>query len=57
MMVEGYERVMPPLRSDFERVKFGETVLELEEVLHIQRAGIYCLKIGRKFFVTMYIGT
>uniref|UniRef100_A0A158Q8E8 Ubiquitin-like domain-containing protein n=1 Tax=Elaeophora elaphi TaxID=1147741 RepID=A0A158Q8E8_9BILA len=32
------ERVMPPLRSDFERAKFGETVLELEEVLHIHRA-------------------
>lgn len=40
MMVEGYERVMPPLRNDFERTKFGETVLELEEVLHISRAGI-----------------
>uniref|UniRef100_A0A1I7VFW5 Ubiquitin-like domain-containing protein n=1 Tax=Loa loa TaxID=7209 RepID=A0A1I7VFW5_LOALO len=40
MMVDGYERVMPPLRSDFERTKFGETVLELEEVLHIHRADL-----------------
>ncbi|KAM3725084.1 Large proline-rich protein [Dirofilaria immitis] len=40
MTVEGYERVMPPLRSDFERTKFGETVLELEEVLHIHRADL-----------------
>uniref|UniRef100_A0A915Q5Y2 Ubiquitin-like domain-containing protein n=1 Tax=Setaria digitata TaxID=48799 RepID=A0A915Q5Y2_9BILA len=40
MTVEGYERVMPPLRSDFERAKFGETVLELEEVLHIHRADL-----------------
>ncbi|CAG9538151.1 unnamed protein product [Cercopithifilaria johnstoni] len=40
MMVEGYERVMPPLRSDFERAKLGETILELEEVLHIHRADL-----------------
>uniref|UniRef100_A0AAF5RTH2 Ubiquitin-like domain-containing protein n=1 Tax=Wuchereria bancrofti TaxID=6293 RepID=A0AAF5RTH2_WUCBA len=40
LMAEGYERVMPPLRNDFERTKFGETVLELEEVLHIHRADL-----------------
>uniref|UniRef100_A0A8R1TT49 Ubiquitin-like domain-containing protein n=1 Tax=Onchocerca volvulus TaxID=6282 RepID=A0A8R1TT49_ONCVO len=40
--VEGYERVMPPLRNDFERAKFGEIVLELEEVLHIHRAELSC---------------